>query len=1057
MAEVLLLNLSCLSCMIVSVSTGISALGQYLAGLVRGPPCIVDTVAWGQARQCRREVSVGQCCTVDGVCSCTVAIVLSAQGSCECFSAPPRALQQGFEVCLWEFEGLQPGSERTFGVPLGFEPFPWKVCVPLPSCLQPSSTDSCDRPCIRATLLLQLACEGLSTACHRPLLCPTAGPSTYTRGLTLSVHDCNLDCSGEVGDVSFLDAAHPSFLVGFEYWLEAVGRSFLLLYFLSVFRVFAEAQCLRAGWGRRNAVIVRCRRGLRGAPRCLAFLFALSFVPVTQAVQNEHPCVDGNTAPAVRVEPSLPGSRFGELPVNGCGSCSSSHRPDFNFTINVIRFQRSAVQTSLSWDPGLSSGYVCASIRADLAAGLTDLVYFPAMPQPSIRQVVLGEAPLAALRDLRVPVFLQLAGTQEPCFLTFFTGAVSHSDIRIAVGDAWPAGGQVFVGFCQTPMEEDACVNPTRGLLFRIFPPRRFPPPVKSLDAKLADPYDLECLPLDAQPSPFPRVPKLAVLGRDDLAFAVDASTCITVGDLKDQVSHRIGMQPASLALFAPCVPIHNLLLCGDAVASVLGVFPTRLAECCGVFVDARDIGHPLTLVALPPHPFTLTALRGLLRISRPQNLAHSFHGMDALAGNEEGFLPQHSAVVRLLRTDIPALSPDEFLAIPSSVEEDLDTAAGPGDVEPAGSLCARGVHSAPDSNASLGVVPLASAALVPFVSDEDAPISSMWNRGFSQHAPSPCRLGDTPVDLDSSQASVLSTSSDVVVAPSAVLPPTVGDPIGGHHLREPVLRRSPTCEDEAIRLDVADAPDSADCSSAQYDDSPRSSPPFDEWRLPVRILHFQREATVDIQWVAAGETPAEVLLRAEILFTPEGDLFELSVPDCQPTADCLTFLCYPRWWKDVGAVAFIVANAQAADMPYMQVRWPTDEMCDLLLLTGQPHPFPISTFVAGASTGTAPQPLPEQNGLLLIQRAGLPAPAFASAQDIVNDATLDTREADLERLPPAPDTCSWGSGLNRVSLRSDRGLCCHNCKSSLVCRTRISYTGFRGRSFSNRPFLVSL
>ena len=309
-------------------------------------------------------------------------------------------------------------------------------------------------------------------------------------------------------------------------------------------------------------------------------------------------------------------------------------RDDFRFEIAVLRFQRTAIQTSLLWDPGLSAGYVCATVRDDLGICDADTVFVPAIPQPDNKIVVIGEVAVSALKALQVPVFLQVDGPQEPCFLVCFVGAVTKADIRAAAGMHWPKDAEVFVGFCQTPMREADCVNPTQGLLFRLVPPGRLPSVARSLDAKIADPYDLLHLAVDALPQPFPGVSRIGILARDGLSFAVDANTCITVGDLKKAVGCSVALTPAAMSLFGPCEPIRDLTLHGDAVASVLGVLPTSLHHACGVFVDPRDIGFPVALIVLPPSPYTLTGVLELLRIPRPQELAFSLHGVDvALTG----------------------------------------------------------------------------------------------------------------------------------------------------------------------------------------------------------------------------------------------------------------------------------------------------------------------------------------------------------------------------------------------------------------------------------------
>ena len=208
-------------------------------------------------------------------------------------------------------------------------------------------------------------------------------------------------------------------------------------------------------------------------------------------------------------------------------------------------------------------------------------------------------------------------------------------------------------------------------------------------------------------------------------------------------------------------------------------------------------------------------------------------------------------------------------------------------------------------------------------------------------------------------------------------------------------------------------------------EESPGEDPSMDElsvehheWRLPVRILHYQRVQTYHVLWVADGESIDEVMVRAEGLLTPEGDLFRLQVPAFQPSSNCLTLLCFPRWWIGKGIQAFAVADGQRPNDPYQEVIRVGQDTVDVLRLHGQFAPQSVDTYVAGSAPEAAAAAPPAQGDLFFFQRAGLPAPSFATAADILADSSLDTREAHLPRAgaPPGIRYLLLGAGDEQSS-----------------------------------------
>ena len=256
-----------------------------------------------------------------------------------------------------------------------------------------------------------------------------------------------------------------------------------------------------------------------------------------------------------------------------------------------------------------------------------------------------------------------------------------------------------------------------------------------------------------------------------------------------------------------------------------------------------------------------------------------------------------------------PPLSPDAFVEI-----------GCPSEASPAVSPQSR----ASDSISAGDVAIVTSLANPPETDVRTEGLStSMWNHGTLQQALPECHRGDTPaVDL-SLDLSPSSATEDAFNERD--------DDAGGD---EPVNRsvspaadnpsESPGSRASAADAEPAGSRDGSSCISEDDGDVPILSAPLGEWRLQVRVLHYQRTAQIDILWVAAGESIDDVLVRADILLRPEGDLFYVVVPEVQPTADCLTIVCIPRWWLETGIRAFVIAEKCAARCPFPSAlpRW---------------------------------------------------------------------------------------------------------------------------------------
>ena len=214
--------------------------------------------------------------------------------------------------------------------------------------------------------------------------------------------------------------------------------------------------------------------------------------------------------------------------------------------------------------------------------------------------------------------------------------------------------------------------------------------------------------------------------------------------------------------------------------------------------------------------------------------------------------------------------------------------------------------------------------------------------------------------------------------------------------------------------------------------DSEGSSPTHDVadgealWRLPVRVLNFQRLPVYDILFVSPSDSLDEVIRRAEPSLKPAGDFFELVAPHYQPSADCLTLLCFPAWWGGHGIQAFVVSESSRPGDPFLQVRHPDDELSDMLPAPGSNSPGSVDTYIAGDVDASVEegQDLPGRNSLFFVQDSGLPAPSFITALEVIRDRMLDTPVDQLPRVidPHPTQYLLLGDGFDQmfVNLHTD-------------------------------------
>ena len=108
-------------------------------------------------------------------------------------------------------------------------------------------------------------------------------------------------------------------------------------------------------------------------------------------------------------------------------------------------------------------------------------------------------------------------------------------------------------------------------------------------------------------------------------------------------------------------------------------------------------------------------------------------------------------------------------------------------------------------------------------------------------------------------------------------------------------------------------------------------------WRVPVKILAFQRVPTFDVLWVARHESVESWMTRAQILLAPPDRQFDLVLPYLQPPGRFVHLLMVPRLWSQQGRVPVLICDVRRPDAAHLASVADGEGFRDFLPLFGQP------------------------------------------------------------------------------------------------------------------------
>ena len=458
-------------------------------------------------------------------------------------------------------------------------------------------------------------------------------------------------------------------------WIQEQLHSFvlsaLLFYLLAVLHLVVHVCPLHRGHRRRNQVKRKARYIFRGAPIIWAFFAVAHILPVALAAPKSSGASSGAFssadsdqgfggcglhAPAADVASGLTErtafdtSSFIPRVGNPSSGRGSGTFADFKFLIQVYEFQTPVSSTALWTSEATCEQELLTEFSADYLSEAKSKVVIAVSPQPRTPGLALIVADTWNLSRLCVPVLLQCYVKGHSAFVEFFIGRVSYEDIRSAVGDLWPPGAHIYVGHATTPMLDDDIISPTPGLLIRIVPPSVIPGSVCTVGQRLEDPLlwlsrEEVHTDLAAQDGSG----KICVLGQraDQMIVPVNRST--TAARLRGMIMEQCGLLSPDTAFCAPTRQLWNFATRGAAVRTTVGLIPSALASCKGVFVDARRLACRVQLVLLPPVTTNLRQLLHLVGAERPEGFQLRLEGADGYNPVNETFFPQHGSLLTVV------------------------------------------------------------------------------------------------------------------------------------------------------------------------------------------------------------------------------------------------------------------------------------------------------------------------------------------------------------------------------------------------------------------------
>ena len=439
-----------------------------------------------------------------------------------------------------------------------------------------------------------VVCYRTAVAIGQPGLVPQQVPSVMSAGPFLQDGKIQFMPESRLARCGSLD---------FEDFFDIFARSCLLMYFLSCCHLLLRTLRLQKHARSANKCIRVGRRCFRGAPFILALGIVAHLIPPCAGMQVEN---TGGTLQRSSAE--QPCDAFQPAGVGNVGSFpsreASAVEDDPQLLAEVFLYQASPCYQALWIDAGDSVEFVRCTLQDELFFAGNDRL-LAVNPQPDRACAIFIDAPDWFFDRLAVPVLVEIQGPLVKRYMEVFTGKVDLDAIRLSVGDAWPAGGRVYVRDKLEPLILGKIVQLQPGDLVRVIPKGCSVKRCVMLDKKLkgpsrwfwhADRAESLCRDLEAER----HIGLVGVMG--DWS-AIPAGSVSSVQELKSSISGICGRSASDFDVVAPASQPSDLFFRSARVVSLLAVVPKALDCSCTLFLDAMEFGCMLMgfVISIPP------------------------------------------------------------------------------------------------------------------------------------------------------------------------------------------------------------------------------------------------------------------------------------------------------------------------------------------------------------------------------------------------------------------------------------------------------------------------
>ena len=705
-------------------------------------------------------------------------------------------------------------------------------------------------------------------------------------------------------------------------WLngDAFVRSFLCLQLLAFLRLVCRAIPLCARRTRYNATLRGVRRSVNGAPLAFALAFAIAFSPAA-AMQHERPVHVGlsndqvnsavlrNWPGQVRPPANASGVMPFQVPLMGETHLIELSSPPLggladdtyhqHITALALQVQRRPLHCSLRIRRWGGSRALAEEIAEALELHSQGLCAVVVEPQPRSEHPVVLAVPFGVDAPVRTPVCIEIHhGHPSVTFwLDFIDQPLCLESVQQMLGCDWVAGSNVVVGLTVSPLQADEQREVQDGTLIRVFLPRRRLCAAATLSDKLCDPEShFRILETEGPPDEAihtgafgllqPLVTDKIVSYAGEQNSSVFASVMLSHAD---EVARNLeAIRPHQIST--------DVELRGRPVRDLVGVFPSDIATRVPVFLDCRDIGHPVRLVAAQQGCQPLAVFLQQVGVFLEDHGSIVASGTAAFDPIQQSIAPRAKDVIRLSRRHSAAQAPDGSLcdggcalSFPASGADRQTPTSGPASNVPPRSDAGSGGAPAPrlrsrsppstgrPAEATLGAAnngdcegPFIALALCHLACDSVRLGAVQWtpNAEFRR------------LELEYSLA--MSTLALPVIVYDADDAPARDYFVDREPLQDAVA--NPPQGDDDLQSDSDEPVPAMNC-------------------VAIAVFVFQRPVRWTSAWVHLGEPFDSFLARVDILHNPAAHEFCLIPVVPHPAVPYFAFLFVPRWWEAASIV----------------------------------------------------------------------------------------------------------------------------------------------------------